>query len=81
MDRRTVFNGRLLPAILLLPQLLLTFFFFYLPAGQAVWSSMTAQDAFGQGSVYVGIDKFVDLFSAPLFLGSIVRTIMCCLAV
>ena len=53
MDRRTVFNGRLLPAILLLPQLLLTLFFFYWPAGEAVWSSMITQDAFGQGFVLV----------------------------
>ena len=29
MDRRTVFNGRLLPVVLVAPQLLLTGFFFY----------------------------------------------------
>jgi sn-glycerol 3-phosphate transport system permease protein len=81
MDRRTVFNGRLLPAVLLAPQLLLTLFFFYLPAGNAVWSSMITQDAFGQGFVYSGIDNFVDLFSDPLYLNSVVRTVLFCLAV
>lgn len=81
MDRRTVFNGRLLPAVLLLPQLLLTFFFFYLPAGNAVWSSLITQDAFGQGWVFVGIDNFVDLFTDPLYLQSIVRTVLFCLTV
>jgi sn-glycerol 3-phosphate transport system permease protein len=81
MDRRTVFNGRLLPVALLLPQLLLTFFFFYWPAGDAVWSSLITQDAFGQGWVFVGIDNFVDLFSDPLYLNSIVRTVFFCLAV
>src|SRR3954467_4798017 len=65
MDRRTVFSGRLLPVALLLPQLLLTLFFFHWPAGEAVWSSLTAQDAFGQGFVYVGLDNFQDLFSDP----------------
>src|SRR5882757_1692043 len=81
MDRRTVFNGRLLPAVLLLPQLLLTLLFFYLPAGEAVWSSLISQDAFGQGFVFVGLDNFVALFTDPLYLESIVRTALFCLAV
>ncbi|WP_428488884.1 ABC transporter permease subunit [Rhodopila sp.] len=81
MDRRTVFDGRLLPAVLLLPQLLLTIFFFYWPAGEAVWSSMITQDAFGQGWVFVGAANFVDLFTDPLYLASIVRTVLFCLTV
>jgi sn-glycerol 3-phosphate transport system permease protein len=81
MDRRTVFNGHLLPVALLLPQLLLTIFFFYWPAGEAVWSSLITQDAFGQGFVFVGIDNFIDLFSDPLYLDAIVRTVFFCLAV
>jgi sn-glycerol 3-phosphate transport system permease protein len=81
MDRRTIFNGRLLPAVLLLPQLLLTVFFFYWPAGQAVWSSLITQDAFGQGWVFVGLANFVDLFTDPLYLDAIFRTLLFCLAV
>ncbi|HUB15698.1 MAG TPA: sn-glycerol-3-phosphate ABC transporter permease UgpA [Acetobacteraceae bacterium] len=81
MDRRTIFNGWLLPILLVLPQLLVTIFFFFWPAGEAVWSSMTTTDPFGQGSVFVGISNFVDLFSDPLYLGTIVRTIFFCLAV
>ena len=34
-------DGWLLPALLVLPQLLLTVFFFLWPAGQALWSSLT----------------------------------------
>jgi sn-glycerol 3-phosphate transport system permease protein len=81
MDRRTIFNGWLLPLILVLPQLLVTGFFFYWPAGEAIWDSMTTQDPFGQGSVFVGIDNFTDLFSDPLYLATIVRTVLFCLAV
>lgn len=81
MDRRTTFNGRLLPVALLLPQLLLTFFFFYLPAADAVWSSLIAQDAFGQGSTFVGLENFTDLFTDPLYLDSIFRTVFFCVAV
>jgi sn-glycerol 3-phosphate transport system permease protein len=81
VDRRTTFNGWLVPVALLLPQLLLTIFFFYWPAGEAVWSSLTTQDAFGQGSVFVGLDNFADLFSDPLYLAAIIRTVLFCLAV
>ena len=71
MERRTIFNGQLLPVLLVLPQLLLTFFFFLWPAAEAIWSSTTVQDPFGQGSVFVGLDNFADLFSDPLYLQDI----------
>ena len=45
--RRTVFPHRLLPILLTAPQLALTAVFFLWPAGQALWSSTTRQDAFG----------------------------------
>src|SRR5580692_290846 len=81
MDRRTTFDGWLLPALLVLPQLLLTIFFFLWPAAEALWSSLTTTDPFGQGSVFVGLDNFTDLFSDPLYLDTIIRTIVFCLAV
>jgi sn-glycerol 3-phosphate transport system permease protein len=81
MDRRTVFDGRLLPYLLLAPQLLLTFFFFYWPAGDALWSSLTSEDAFGQGWVFVGLDNFRDLLTDPLYLQSALRTVFFCAAV
>jgi len=81
MDRRTIFNGWALPLVLVLPQLLVTGFFFYWPAGEAIWDSMTTQDPFGQGSVFVGIDNFTDLFTDPLYVATIVRTVVFCLAV
>jgi sn-glycerol 3-phosphate transport system permease protein len=81
MDRRTIFNGWMLPLALVLPQLLVTGFFFYWPAGEAIWDSMTTQDPFGQGSVFVGLDNFADLFSDPLYLATIIRTVVFCLAV
>jgi sn-glycerol 3-phosphate transport system permease protein len=81
MERRTVFGGWLLPILLVLPQLTLTGFFFYWPAGQAVWSSMTTQDAFGAGEVFVGLDNFSDLLADPLYIASMVRTVVFCVTV
>ncbi len=64
-----------------MPQLLLTVFFFLWPAGEAMWSSLTTTDPFGQGSVFVGLDNFADLFSDPLYVQSILRTVVFCAAV
>jgi len=81
VDRRTVFPGRALPLLLVAPQLALTAVFFLWPAGQAVWSSTTRQDAFGLRSVYVGLENFTDLFTDPLYRDSIGRTVVFCAAV
>ena len=81
MDRRTTFPGQLLPILLVAPQLALTAVFFLWPAGQAIWSSTTRQDAFGLRSEFVGLDNFQDLFSDPLYRDSIGRTAFFCAAV
>jgi sn-glycerol 3-phosphate transport system permease protein len=81
VERRTIFGGWLLPSLLVLPQLLLTFFFFLWPAAEATWFSTTVQDPFGQGSVFVGFDNFAELFGDPLYVQSILRTALFCAAV
>jgi sn-glycerol 3-phosphate transport system permease protein len=81
VDRRTTFDGRLLPALLVLPQLLLTIFFFLWPAAEALWSSLTTTDPFGQGWVFVGVDNFADLFSDALYVQTILRTVIFCAVV
>ncbi|HEY2133952.1 MAG TPA: ABC transporter permease subunit [Acetobacteraceae bacterium] len=81
MERRTIFPGTLLPVMLVMPQLVLTLIFFYLPAGQAILSSFTRSDPFGMHVDFVGIDNFIDLFTDPLYVDSIVRTVIFCAAV
>ncbi len=73
--RRTIFPGWLLPVALVLPQLAITVVFFLLPAGEAIWSSLTRTDPFGISSVFVGLDNFSDLFADPLYVESIWRTL------
>jgi sn-glycerol 3-phosphate transport system permease protein len=81
MERRTIFGGWALPAAFVLPQLLLTVFFFLLPAGEAIWGSLTRQDAFGLHTQFVGAENFTDLFSDPLYVESLWRTLLFCVAV
>jgi len=76
MERRTLFRQRWLPLLLVAPQLLLTVFFFLWPAGQAIWSSLTQQDPFGLRSRFVGLENFAALFTDPLYIESIWRTIL-----
>lgn len=65
MEKRTVFAGYTVPAMLLIPQLLITIIFFYLPAGQAVWQSFQLEDAFGTVSQFVGFENYRILFAKP----------------
>ncbi len=81
MDRRTIFPGWFLPVALVLPQLLLTVFFFLWPAGEAIWSSLTREDPFGLGSAFVGLENFAELFADPLYVDSILRTSIFCATV
>ena len=53
MEKRSIFTHRFLPYALLLPQIVITFVFFYWPASQAVWQSFLLQDAFGLSTNFV----------------------------
>jgi len=81
MERRTLFPGWVLPVLLVLPQLALTFVFFLWPAGQAIRSSLTREDAFGLNAQFVGLANFADLFADPLYVQSIERTVLFCACV
>jgi sn-glycerol 3-phosphate transport system permease protein len=47
MHKRVTFDTKLLPYLLLAPQMFVTIAFFVLPSGQAVWQSFVLEDAFG----------------------------------
>lgn len=81
MERRTIFGGWLLPAALVLPQLLLTVFFFLWPAAQAIISSVERADPFGLRTVFVGGENFAALMEDSLYLESALRTVIFCAAV
>ena len=63
MEKRAIFGGKTLPYLLLAPQLLVTFVFFYWPASQAVWQSFLLQDAFGLKTDFIWFENYSHLFS------------------
>jgi sn-glycerol 3-phosphate transport system permease protein len=76
MEKRVVFKNRLLPYLLVAPQIIITLVFFILPASQALYQSVLRQDPFGLATVFVGIDNFLDIFSDPAYLHSIQVTVV-----
>lgn len=74
MEKRVIFKGWMLPALLLLPQILITAVFFFYPAGQAIWQSMFIPDPFGLKTQFVGLGNFEYLLGDPFYRASFVTT-------
>ena len=76
MQKRSIFNHRLLPYALLGPQIAITVVFFYWPAIQAVWQSFLLQDAFGLSTTFVGLENFATLITQPEYYHTVVTTLV-----
>src|SRR5216683_7703229 len=81
MHRRVIFRGKLLPYLLVLPQLIITTVFFFWPAGQAVYQSTLLQDPFGLNSRFVWLENFSIVLGNPLYLNAVANTIVFSLSV
>ena len=76
MEKRVVFKNRWLPYLLMTPQITITLVFFIWPASQALFQSFLVEDAFGLSREFVWFDNFKELFSDPLYLGSLKTTLI-----
>ena len=81
MEKRVFFKGWWLPALLVAPQLLISFVFFFYPSGQAIWNSLFLPDPFGLKTEFVGLDNFRFLLSDPYYLASFKTTMIFSIAV
>ena len=71
MEQRVVFRSRVLPYLLVAPQIAITLIFFIWPASQALYQSMLIEDPFGLSSEFVWFENFADLFAEPQYLKSV----------
>lgn len=71
MTPRVVFPNKILPYLLLAPQLAITLVFFYWPASQALYQSVLKEDPFGLRSRFVGLDNFRRVLADPNYLNSV----------
>ncbi len=81
MHKRVTFDNKLLPYLLVAPQILVTIVFFFIPAGEAVVYSVFSQDAFGIETNFVGLNNFLFLLNDPHYLRSFGITIFYSVAV
>lgn len=76
MRRRVIFPNRVLPYVLLAPQLAITVVFFFWPAAQAIYYSVLLQDPFGLRTQFVWLENFRIILTDPLYLGSVQVTVI-----
>lgn len=76
IKKRSYFRTRSLPYLLILPQILITVTFFYWPALQGLAASFQLSDPFGLRTRFVWFDNYVALFTDPLYLKSIMTTLL-----
>jgi sn-glycerol 3-phosphate transport system permease protein len=74
--KRTVFPNKLLPYLLLAPQLAVTFAFFLWPAATAFWQSFLREDAFGFKTSFVWFENYRRLFADPIYISSFGHTVI-----
>ncbi|MGN6584549.1 MAG: sn-glycerol-3-phosphate ABC transporter permease UgpA [Rhizobiaceae bacterium] len=76
MTSRAIFPNKLLPYVLLAPQLAITFIFFYWPALQALRQSFLKEDPFGLKSRFVGFANFKHVLADPNYVHSLWITVI-----
>lgn len=81
MIKRSTFQSPYLPYLLILPQVVVTLTFFYWPALQGLIQSFLLSDPFGQSSKFVWFYNYIELFTDPLYLKSILTTLVFSVAV
>lgn len=81
MIKRSTFKSPYLPYLLILPQIVVTLTFFYWPALQGLIQSFLLSDPFGQSNTFVWFYNYLELFTDPLYLRSILTTIIFAIAV
>jgi sn-glycerol 3-phosphate transport system permease protein len=76
MEKRVVFKNKILPYILVAPQIIITVVFFIWPAFMALYQSVLQEDPFGLSRAFVGLQNFIYIFTDPIYLNSIKVTMI-----
>ncbi|TQX85965.1 MULTISPECIES: sn-glycerol-3-phosphate ABC transporter permease UgpA [Rhizobium] len=74
--QNVVFPNKILPYLLVAPQIILTVVFFFWPASQALYQSLQREDPFGMKSGFVGLANFRQVLGDPSYLHSLQVTVV-----
>ncbi|MGV3490635.1 MAG: ABC transporter permease subunit [Devosia sp.] len=80
MERRAVYRNKVLPWLLIGPQLILVLVFFYWPTSQALYWAFTLEQPWGGGNLWAGIDNFLYIFRDNRYWGTVLRSAFYALA-
>ncbi len=80
MDKRATFSNLWLAGLLVAPQLLLVFIFFYWPSGEALYWAFTLEPPFGGSNEWVGFLNFNTVFADAKYWNSVIVSITFALA-
>src|SRR6218665_3269171 len=80
MERRAVYRNKVLPWLLISPQLILVLVFFYWPTSQALYWAFTLEQPWGGGNLWAGIDNFLYIFRDNRYWGTVLRSAFYALA-
>jgi sn-glycerol 3-phosphate transport system permease protein len=72
--KRTVFPNRVLPYLLVLPQVAVTIVFFFWPAAKSLYLSLFKSPPFGGRDVFVGLANFDALFASVDYYDSVINS-------
>lgn len=75
MEKRAHFSHKLLPWLLIAPQLVITLVFFVWPASQALYQSVLQEDPFGLSSEFVGLENFKYLFRDSAYFDVMINSL------
>ncbi|HEY4164758.1 MAG TPA: ABC transporter permease subunit [Dongiaceae bacterium] len=76
MEKRALFSNKWLGPLLVLPQVLLIFTFFYWPTGEALYWAFTLERPWGGGNDWVGFANFTSMLGDPVYWGSILHSMV-----
>jgi sn-glycerol 3-phosphate transport system permease protein len=79
--KRSIFQNRWLPYLLLAPQLIVVVVFFFWPAFDSLRLSFFKVAPFGDKEIFVGLENFIELLTAPEYARSVVHSFIFSLGV
>jgi sn-glycerol 3-phosphate transport system permease protein len=74
LERTAYYRNRVLPWLLLAPQLLLVLVFFYWPTSQALYWAFTLEQPWGGGNTWVGLQNFANIFRDGGYWATVLRS-------
>ena len=72
--KRTVFQSRWVPYLLVFPQVVVTVVFFFWPAGKSLYLALFRSAPFGGRDVFVGLDNFRALLTTVEYYDSVINS-------